>query len=449
MNTGRVFCHASRKPLGGSGSLRNASRVPTSRSAAGEDLAHAERDALRRAEKVGEHRNGMSLRPLEQQRRPARAQHAVADLRHLELRIDLDADAPQLAARLELLHEIAQIGVLQRAAPCTRRGAASRLQWTQGANACEVHGAPILRALARRTADERRVAHALQCVHGDQRRSGLARQPFPARTAHRLRHRARELRAVLLPSHGSGRDRRRADPGLLDQRCRARHARRDLLLRLHAAADSCRGARRHAGAAAARHRRLARGRGRLVRLRPRAGVGSRGARAHAGRHRRGRCVHRDPQGQCRVVPGKSLRHRQRRDDVRRQSRRGARRCAARVDRDAGLVARRVRGPRRAVARDRARDVAQGARPAAGPRLCGRAPAARTRGAHAMARGAREGAPQSGHVARLLRQHGRRRNLPGIRRTVVRALPAGRLRHVTRARQRSTRACCCSASPSAR
>ena len=60
MNTGRVFCHASFSPFGGSGSLRNASSLPTSRRprASRRRLgAHRARDALRRAEQVAEHRD--------------------------------------------------------------------------------------------------------------------------------------------------------------------------------------------------------------------------------------------------------------------------------------------------------------------------------------------------------------------------------------------------------
>ena len=57
----------------------------------------------------------MPFRPLEQQRRTACSQHAIADLGHLEVRIDLDANALQLAQPLELADEAAQVGVLQRA----------------------------------------------------------------------------------------------------------------------------------------------------------------------------------------------------------------------------------------------------------------------------------------------------------------------------------------------
>ena len=74
-------------------------------------LAHAHRDALRRAEQVAEHRHPMALRLLEQQRGPAGLEHAVADLGHLEPRVDLDGDALQLPARFELREEIAEVGI--------------------------------------------------------------------------------------------------------------------------------------------------------------------------------------------------------------------------------------------------------------------------------------------------------------------------------------------------
>ncbi len=53
-------------------------------------------------------------RLLEQQRRTAGFQHAVADLGHLEPRIDLGADALQLAAAFELREEVAEVGVFHR-----------------------------------------------------------------------------------------------------------------------------------------------------------------------------------------------------------------------------------------------------------------------------------------------------------------------------------------------
>jgi len=50
-----------------------------------------------------------ALRVLEQQRRPARLDGAVDDLRHLELRVDLGADAHELAFALEERYPLAQV----------------------------------------------------------------------------------------------------------------------------------------------------------------------------------------------------------------------------------------------------------------------------------------------------------------------------------------------------
>ena len=76
--------------------------------------AHGGGDALHRAEKVGEDRHAMSRRPLEEERRPARAQHPIGDLGHLELRRNLGSDSLQLAALLEKREEAAKVTVLHR-----------------------------------------------------------------------------------------------------------------------------------------------------------------------------------------------------------------------------------------------------------------------------------------------------------------------------------------------
>ena len=90
--------------------------------------AHRARHALGRAEEVGEHRDrrgrrgrASALGRLEQQRGAARAQHAVAQRGHLEMRIDGAAHAPQLAARFELGHEVAQVAVGHRVVAGGRR----------------------------------------------------------------------------------------------------------------------------------------------------------------------------------------------------------------------------------------------------------------------------------------------------------------------------------------
>ena len=76
-------------------------------------LPHAERDALRGAEQVAEHRHRMAGRVLEQDGRPAGPQHAVAHLGHLEVRGDRRGDALQFAEGLELRDEVAQVVVFQ------------------------------------------------------------------------------------------------------------------------------------------------------------------------------------------------------------------------------------------------------------------------------------------------------------------------------------------------
>ena len=71
-----------------------------------------ERHPLRRAEEIAQHRHRETGRALEQQRRPASLERPVADLGHLELRADFDRDAPQQAARLELVQEVSQVSIL-------------------------------------------------------------------------------------------------------------------------------------------------------------------------------------------------------------------------------------------------------------------------------------------------------------------------------------------------
>ena len=87
----------------------------------------------------------------------------------------------------------------------------------------------------------RTMGHATRCR--------LRRPALRRHAPRRVRHRAGELRAVVLPPHRAGGDRRRADARVRHQQRGAGHARRDVLLRLHAAADPGRRARRHARAA--------------------------------------------------------------------------------------------------------------------------------------------------------------------------------------------------------
>src|SRR6185295_3470703 len=77
---------------------------------------HRARNPLRRAEEVAEDGNRparrrakVALGMLEQERGPARLQHTVAQLGHLELRVDRQRDALQLAAAFELREEIAEV----------------------------------------------------------------------------------------------------------------------------------------------------------------------------------------------------------------------------------------------------------------------------------------------------------------------------------------------------
>jgi hypothetical protein len=74
-------------------------------------LAHAQGHPLDRAEQVGQHGDVAALRLLEQQGRPAGAQHPVADLGHFQAGIHLGADALEFAPGFQLGDEIAQVGV--------------------------------------------------------------------------------------------------------------------------------------------------------------------------------------------------------------------------------------------------------------------------------------------------------------------------------------------------
>ncbi len=79
-------------------------------------LAHAERDAPRRAEQIRQHRNARTaLRSIEsfwvfeQNGGAAGLEHAVAHLGHLQVRIDLHRHALQFALSFQLRDEVAQI----------------------------------------------------------------------------------------------------------------------------------------------------------------------------------------------------------------------------------------------------------------------------------------------------------------------------------------------------
>jgi len=121
MNTGRVVCHASLRLFGGSGSLRNASSRPTSRRLSASSPG---RPPIARATRCGVPKRlprtaivpppGAGNEPFGRSNRsagPARLEHAIAELRHLEARVDLDPHAFQLALRLELCNEVAKVAV--------------------------------------------------------------------------------------------------------------------------------------------------------------------------------------------------------------------------------------------------------------------------------------------------------------------------------------------------
>ena len=74
-------------------------------------LPHAQRHPLRRAEQVAQQRHVMALGLLEQQRRPAGLQRAVADFGDLQMRIGLVGDALELADGFQMLDEVAQVVV--------------------------------------------------------------------------------------------------------------------------------------------------------------------------------------------------------------------------------------------------------------------------------------------------------------------------------------------------
>ena len=84
-------------------------------------FAHAQRNTKRRAEEIPQHgdpraptRTIKTLWLFEQQRGAVRLQHAIADLRHLQPRIDLDGNAFELSAAFELGEKIPEIGVFHR-----------------------------------------------------------------------------------------------------------------------------------------------------------------------------------------------------------------------------------------------------------------------------------------------------------------------------------------------
>jgi UbiD family decarboxylase len=83
------------------------------------------RNTLRRAEQVAEHRNHRAIgtasiahRLLEQQRRTAGAQRAIAPLRHFQPWVDRHGDALQLTGGFELRDEVAQVAIRHQITAC-------------------------------------------------------------------------------------------------------------------------------------------------------------------------------------------------------------------------------------------------------------------------------------------------------------------------------------------
>ncbi len=101
------------QPLGRLGFLQKGQRVADLAQRGQILRAHGQCHTARGAEEIAQDRDLRVLGPLEQQRRPAGAQHPVADLGHLEVRIDRRGDAFQLPLPLQMGHELPQIAILQ------------------------------------------------------------------------------------------------------------------------------------------------------------------------------------------------------------------------------------------------------------------------------------------------------------------------------------------------
>jgi len=73
--------------------------------------AHAQRHPLRCAEQIGQHRCAVAAGLLKPQRRPACAQHAVRQRRHLQLRRHRGRHTTQFADAFQLGSKVTQISV--------------------------------------------------------------------------------------------------------------------------------------------------------------------------------------------------------------------------------------------------------------------------------------------------------------------------------------------------
>ena len=88
--------------------------------------AHAQRHPLRRAEQVAEHGRAVARHVLEQNRRPAALEQAVAEFGHLEDRADRLLDTDELTGGLKVRDEVAQVAVFHAGLRITRNTTANR-----------------------------------------------------------------------------------------------------------------------------------------------------------------------------------------------------------------------------------------------------------------------------------------------------------------------------------
>ncbi len=102
------------QPLGRFRLLERSQQLPDFAQGSDTVRSHAQCHAARRAEQIAEYRNVMAGWAAEEQRRPAGAQDAVADLGHFQLGRHRHFDPPQFAGALQLPQEVPQIRILHR-----------------------------------------------------------------------------------------------------------------------------------------------------------------------------------------------------------------------------------------------------------------------------------------------------------------------------------------------
>ena len=181
-------------------------------------------------------------------------------------------DALQLAAALELREKVAEVGVFHSRNrvgvaidPSAQFTVALRQRRSFAHRACDRGASSRVRMRGRHAP----VQWGMPPAHAPHRPAIHPRAPRD------LRHRARELPALVLPPHGARRDRERARARVRHQQRAAGHARRHVLLRVHGAAGSRRRAGGHDGAATDPGSGFARRGARLDRVRARADMGNR------------------------------------------------------------------------------------------------------------------------------------------------------------------------------